>query len=161
MFQAERNTNDSNYRLSLQNFNLRKSTCTPVCGDGFVTPGEECDDGTDNTRRPSTAVASPARARSVRTAATAGATRVEQCDDGVNQSQWGQSGCAPGCTLPPRCGDMQIDAAFEECDLGSGNSASGYGGCTTSCTIGPVLRRRRRAESAGDLRRRRERRLLR
>jgi fibro-slime domain-containing protein len=137
VFQAERNTNESNYRLSLQNFNLRKSTCTPVCGDAIVTPGEECDDGTDNTATPEYGKCTSASCTLGPFCGDGASDAAEQCDDGVNRSEWGQSGCAPGCTLPPRCGDGQIDAAFEECDLGAGNTATGYGGCTTSCMIGP------------------------
>ncbi len=142
VFQAERNTCESNYRLALQNFNLQRSTCTPICGENpdmtvTVTPPEECDDGNANTSTPTyggctagTCTLGPYCGDKIKNG-------PEECDDGSNRAVWGQSGCAPGCKNPPRCGDGRIDAAFEECDLGSGNTDDGYGGCTKSCTIGP------------------------
>src|SRR5690606_35861188 len=36
VFQAERNRCESNYRLELENFNLARSVCSPVCGDGVI-----------------------------------------------------------------------------------------------------------------------------
>jgi fibro-slime domain-containing protein len=46
VFQAERQTTGSTYRLTLSGFNAGASQCTPTCGDGIVSIGEECDDGT-------------------------------------------------------------------------------------------------------------------
>lgn len=46
VFQAERHTVDSNYRLTLSNFQNGISECQPVCGDGIKTPDEACDNGT-------------------------------------------------------------------------------------------------------------------
>ena len=45
IFQAERNPGGSNYKLQLTGFNTSASLCTPVCGDGILTLGEQCDDG--------------------------------------------------------------------------------------------------------------------
>ena len=45
VFQAERQTNGSSYRLTLSGFNAAPSECRPVCGDGIIGIGEECDDG--------------------------------------------------------------------------------------------------------------------
>jgi fibro-slime domain-containing protein len=45
VFQAERQTTGSSYRLTLSGFNAAPSSCSPVCGDGIVGIGEECDDG--------------------------------------------------------------------------------------------------------------------
>jgi fibro-slime domain-containing protein len=45
VFQAERQTSGSSYRLTLSGFNAAPSECTPTCGDGIVSIGEECDDG--------------------------------------------------------------------------------------------------------------------
>jgi fibro-slime domain-containing protein len=45
VFQAERQTTGSTYRLTLSGFNAAPSECTPTCGDGIVSIGEECDDG--------------------------------------------------------------------------------------------------------------------
>jgi fibro-slime domain-containing protein len=48
VFQAERNTGASNYRLSLDDFELVKSSCQSHCGDGVVTLDEACDDGVND-----------------------------------------------------------------------------------------------------------------
>ena len=45
VFQAERNPSGSNYRLSLSGFNANPTVCAPVCGDGILSIGEQCDDG--------------------------------------------------------------------------------------------------------------------
>jgi fibro-slime domain-containing protein len=45
VFQAERQTSGSSYRLTLSGFNAAPSECRPVCGDGIIGIGEECDDG--------------------------------------------------------------------------------------------------------------------
>jgi len=47
VFQAERNPGGSNYKLELAGFNPAPSVCTPVCGDGILSLGEQCDDGTN------------------------------------------------------------------------------------------------------------------
>jgi fibro-slime domain-containing protein len=45
VFQAERHTGMSQYKLTLRGFEPAKSRCTSRCGDGVVTPDEFCDDG--------------------------------------------------------------------------------------------------------------------
>ncbi|ATB46657.1 DUF4215 domain-containing protein [Corallococcus macrosporus] len=47
VFQAERHTSASSYRLTLNNFLTARTECTATCGDGQVDEeaGEECDDG--------------------------------------------------------------------------------------------------------------------
>jgi fibro-slime domain-containing protein len=47
VFQAERNIYGSTYKLTLSGFNLAPTECRPVCGDGLIGIGEECDDGTN------------------------------------------------------------------------------------------------------------------
>lgn len=42
---AERQTTASSYQLTLSGFNAAPSECTPICGDGIIGIGEECDDG--------------------------------------------------------------------------------------------------------------------
>jgi fibro-slime domain-containing protein len=44
-FHAERKIEGSSFKLTLRNFSTARSDCTPICGDGVVTAGEECDDG--------------------------------------------------------------------------------------------------------------------
>lgn len=48
VFQAERQTNGSTYRLTLSGFNTSRSECRPECGDGIIQIGEECDDGVND-----------------------------------------------------------------------------------------------------------------
>jgi fibro-slime domain-containing protein len=48
VFQAERHTTDSNYKLTLAGFFFGKTSCSSVCGNGVVTPDEFCDDGLSN-----------------------------------------------------------------------------------------------------------------
>ena len=45
VFHAERNPTGSSFKLSLTGFDSAPSECEPVCGDGIVSLGEECDDG--------------------------------------------------------------------------------------------------------------------
>lgn len=48
VFQAERQTNGSSYRLTLSGFTMTRSECRPECGDGMIGLGEECDDGVND-----------------------------------------------------------------------------------------------------------------
>jgi fibro-slime domain-containing protein len=144
LFHAERLTQESNFRLTLQGFLAPRSTCSPVCGPNpspqtgvTLTPPEECDDGAAN-------VSTVEYGKCLSGTCTLGpycgdavTNGPEACDNGSNNAQYGQSGCGPGCVLPSRCGDGTIDSPLEECDLGSGNTTLGYEGCTTSCDIGP------------------------
>lgn len=45
VFQAERQPDGSSYKLTLGGFNMTRSECTPECGDGVISLGEQCDDG--------------------------------------------------------------------------------------------------------------------
>jgi fibro-slime domain-containing protein len=45
VFHAERKVAGSSFRLTLAGFDSAGSDCTPICGDGVVTLGEECDAG--------------------------------------------------------------------------------------------------------------------
>jgi fibro-slime domain-containing protein len=48
VFHAERKIDGSSFKLTLSGFDAQPSDCTPICGDGIVTAGEECDDGTND-----------------------------------------------------------------------------------------------------------------
>lgn len=48
VFHAERKRTGSSFRLTLSGFNTSRSECLPVCGDGIIAAGEECDDGEEN-----------------------------------------------------------------------------------------------------------------
>lgn len=45
---AERQTKASSYQLTLSGFSAQPSDCVPVCGDGVVGIGEQCDDGVNS-----------------------------------------------------------------------------------------------------------------
>lgn len=151
VFQAERNQCESNYRLELKNFNLQKSRCTPRCGDGIVTLGEECDDGDDSAvpplNEPPNNTAMPEYDGCTADVCTLGPycgdgvpNGDEPCDNGSNRSVWGDTSpnaCSAGCTPPPLCGDGNVDSPFEECDDGPMNVEDGYEACTTECVRGP------------------------
>ncbi len=145
VFQAERHPTGSNYQLTLDGFLAPRSTCSPVCGPNpqgqsptvTVTPPEECDDGANNT-------ATPTYGKCTATTCVLGPycgdhtqNGPEQCDDGTNLTQYGTSGCAPGCVTPPHCGDGVIQPDHEQCDNGGANADGLYGGCTTQCQLGP------------------------
>jgi fibro-slime domain-containing protein len=48
VFHAERKRDGSSFRLTLEGFQTARSDCEPVCGDGIVSLGEECDDGVND-----------------------------------------------------------------------------------------------------------------
>ena len=130
VFQAERHTVASNYRLTLSNFVNKKSVCTSVCGDGIKTPNEVCDDGINDGlygHCTSTCELGPYCGDGFQ-------QPEEECDDGVNLSPYG--GCAPGCKKGASCGDGKVDSAFgEQCD--DGVNTGEYGKCDEGCLLGP------------------------
>jgi len=142
VFQAERAWKGSTYKLTLSGFNDLPSACGPICGDGVVAPGEQCDNGTAKNlggynQCGSNCLLGPYCGDGI-------TNGPEQCDNGKNADDYGAtSGCAPGCTLPARCGDGIVQTQFdEECDDGSGNLTTkdpnqGYGGCLANCKRGP------------------------
>ena len=113
IFGADRHPPESNYQLTLQGFTTKKSACTPFCGDGIVTNGEQCDCGNDSFT----------------------GTRPDGCPGPNNDSTYG--GCKTDCTYGPFCGDkiVQTDnGGSEECDLGKDNSTNpGKDGCRIGC----------------------------
>ncbi len=143
LFQAERHTCQSNYRLTLSGFTQRESQCTSICGDGMIASTEVCDDGEMNGMGYGfcTAQCTPGP-RCGDGVLDAG---FEECDNGENGSGYfmAQGDCAPGCVIPPFCGDGNVDTAFgETCDLGldaEGNSLNvgAYDGCNAACLRGP------------------------
>ena len=131
VFQAERHTTQSNYKLTLRGFDAPKSVCKSKCGDGIVTPDEVCDDGINDG---SYGKCTPDCKRGPYCGDKKLQTPPEECDDGVNLSLYG--GCAPGCKKAPFCGDGKVDGAFgEQCD--DGVFAGGYDGCAAGCKRGP------------------------
>lgn len=45
VFHAERKPEGSSFQLTLSGFNTARSECLPICGDGIIAAGEQCDDG--------------------------------------------------------------------------------------------------------------------
>jgi len=130
VFQAERHTTQSNYKLTLSNFDNGKSICNSVCGDGIKTPDEACDDGINDGSYGS---CTPDCKKGPRCGDSLVQMPFEECDDGVNLSPY--EGCAPGCQLGAFCGDGQVDSLFgEQCD--DGDNDGGYNECATDCVLG-------------------------
>jgi fibro-slime domain-containing protein len=44
VFHAERKAEGSSFKLTLEGFEESRTECVPICGDGIVSLGEECDD---------------------------------------------------------------------------------------------------------------------
>jgi fibro-slime domain-containing protein len=138
VFQAERHTNGSNYKLTLRGFLKSRSFCDPVCGDGIRTTYEVCDDGAAND--PST---TPAYGKCAKDCKSRGpycgdaitqTANGEECDNGSNTGGYGL--CAATCKLGPRCGDGVPQPQFgEQCD--DGMNLGGYGKCAPGCVAGP------------------------
>jgi fibro-slime domain-containing protein len=133
VFQAERQKDSSTYRLTLSGFSAAASDCHPICGDGVVTPGEQCDNG-DNPG--GYGQCNPDCTRGPYCGDAVVQEEYEQCDNGLNADPYGSDGCAPNCELPPRCGDEVVQTQFgEQCD--DGVNSGEYGGCNPDCTRGP------------------------
>jgi fibro-slime domain-containing protein len=136
LFQAERHTTQSSYRLTLRGFEKKKTSCVSVCGDAVVTPDEVCDDGTAMN----TGTYGRCKADCQGYGPRCGDNMVqagdgELCDNGFNLGGYGPNGCAPGCKLSPRCGDGKVDGTFgEACD--DGTNDGGYGECAPGCQLG-------------------------
>ena len=153
VFQAERQTTCSSYKLTLSGFNAAPTECTPSCGDGVIVGDEECDCGDGKSKVPDTCTG-PNDKPSYNGCTSACKWgpycgdgqkngEDEECDNGNNNDDYGVTdGCAAGCKLPARCGDGKIQTDFdEECDDGSKNSSSSdpkvaYGGCMANCKRG-------------------------
>jgi fibro-slime domain-containing protein len=90
VFQAERQTTGSSYKLTLSGFNAAPSDCKPICGDGIVELGEECDDG--KNQGGSYGLCGPGC--KLGTYCGDGIVQPgEDCDDGVNDGNPCPSGC--------------------------------------------------------------------
>ncbi len=100
------------------------SCAAPICGDGNLDPGEECDDGNNVDGD-----GCDANCKVELPQAFCGDGNLdpgEECDDGNNVDG---DGCSATCTVEPVCGDGNLDPG-EECD--DGNNADGDG-CDANC----------------------------
>ncbi len=135
VFQAERQTTSSSYRLTLSGFNAAESDCNPTCGDGVMTPGEQCDDGVFSGEygqcAPGCIIGPHCGDNEV--------NGPEECDNGVNNSGYDDpdpNACLPGCIKPPFCGDKIVSKmSGEQCDDGVNDGS--YGTCNPDCTFAP------------------------
>ncbi len=136
VFQAERHTTRSQYRLTLTNFTQAPSECQDLCGDDVVSSREVCDQGANNGDGDGSAYGGCADDCTLEPRCGDGVLDAEfgeTCDDGLNLGG-SASACAPGCqSVGSSCGDgvLQTDAD-EQCD--DGNTDSGDG-CSATCTI--------------------------
>jgi fibro-slime domain-containing protein len=163
VFQAERQTDGSSYKLTLSGFNASPTSCVPTCGDGEVVADEECDCGEDKENFPSRCTGANddklyggcTRQCKWGSYCGDGITNEpdEKCDDGkLNGTDQSPNGCTLGCTKKSFCGDGNADTdREEECDFGEKNGKkldnelnptgddSGQVYCTTECTIPPGI----------------------
>ncbi|WP_437656939.1 DUF4215 domain-containing protein [Sorangium sp. So ce1182] len=96
VFHAERQTAASTFKLTLQGFATARSECTPACGDGIVSLGEQCDDGVNDGGY---GECGP-RCQLGELCGDGVVQDVEECDDGNNLD--GDT-CGSGCrNLTPR-----------------------------------------------------------
>jgi len=124
------------------------------CGDGQVARAEACDDGNvmsgDGCTADCTRIELGWRCPVPGTSCVAVETpppapgcgdgvvqEPETCDDGVNASEYGPTGCTPDCRVPPACGDGVRDEDWgEECDDGG---LEPYDGCEPDCRVDPFF----------------------
>jgi fibro-slime domain-containing protein len=162
VFQAERQTTSSSYKLTLSGFNAAPSECKPKCGDGEVVADEECDCGEDPDKVPDrcTGPNDDNLYGGCSTTCTWGTfcgdgetNGPEECDDGkLNGTDQSPNQCTLGCTKQHFCGDGKSDTdRGEECDLGDKNGQkldsqlepssdpTAQVFCTLECTIPPSI----------------------
>ena len=98
----------------------------PVCGDGIVDAGEQCDDGVAN----SDVLADACRTDCTYPYCGDGVVDTgEACDEGINNDDNGD--CTTQCAYGG-CGNGVVDAG-EECDDGPDNSDVQPDACRTTC----------------------------
>jgi fibro-slime domain-containing protein len=138
MFQAERHTMASTYRLTLSGFARIVTRCNPICGDGIVVGNEVCDDGTAQNDGLPGHCTPDCSARVASCGDGIVSMPLEQCDNGVNDGSYGT--CKSDCTLAGYCGDSATNGP-EQCDNGALNvrveTAYGPGVCTLACRTAP------------------------
>jgi fibro-slime domain-containing protein len=131
VFQAERHTTASSYRLTLSNFAKSLTTCEPVCGDGIVTRLEACDDAVNvggyGGCMPGCLELGPRCGDAVVQGGDG-----EQCDMPPNVGGYG--GCDASCRRGPFCGDGLLNGD-EQCD---DMNTVDTDDCTNACRSGII-----------------------
>jgi len=94
VFQAERHTSESNYRLTLRGFVKARTSCKSVCGDGIKTKDEACDDGPNNGKGYGFCEAGCKALGPHCGDGILQADKGEECDDGNSDPK---DGCSPDC----------------------------------------------------------------
>jgi fibro-slime domain-containing protein len=132
LFQAERKQFRSSYKLTIGQFSRTHTDCRDRCGDGVVNGSEQCDNGAANADDAYGGCTTQCTLGPFCGDANLDASFGEECDDGTNQTTYGQTeGCGPGCRTVPYCGDGKVDSLFgEQCDDADQN---GKGPCDTGC----------------------------
>ena len=100
----------------------------PVCGNGQIEQGEQCDAGNIQNGDGCSAVCQ-IEAEDAAVCGNAIIEGQEQCDDGNNQNG---DGCSANCAIEnPVCGNARVEQG-EQCD--DGNNQNGDG-CSAACVI--------------------------
>lgn len=107
----------------------------PLCGNGIVDPGEQCDLSWENN-------SDVGYCRTDCTTAYCGDgylwIGVEACDQGSDGNSGDYAGCNPDCSLANFCGDGVLHP-YEACDAGeangTGESEEGFVGCSATCGL--------------------------
>jgi fibro-slime domain-containing protein len=137
IFGADRGATESNYQLTLNAFSTNKTVCTPRCGDGVTSGGEECDCSDANSPTPDSCNGQKnddnvyggctTKCKYGAYCGDGNTDTGEVCDAGTNNgatyiTDKNSGGCSVTCQLPHFCGDKHVDTAFgEQCDLGDSN----------------------------------------
>jgi fibro-slime domain-containing protein len=134
IFQAERRTTRSSYKLTVGQFSRKHTVCSPRCGDGVVNGNETCDKGKDNSDTAYGGCTTQCTPGPYCGDGKTDAAFDEECDDGTNLGKYGdRNACGPGCKKPHYCGDGKVDSnSGERCDNGPDNGKLG-GTCTIEC----------------------------
>ncbi len=116
------------------NFKVKANAMGPVCGNGIVEAGEQCDDG--NTVN-GDGCSSTCQLENPPAVCGNGILEAgEQCDDGNTVNG---DGCSSTCqieTPPPVCGNGIVEAG-EQCDEGAANGQPGSD-CSATCQCIPM-----------------------
>lgn len=129
VFHADVHPRESNYQLTLFGFSTTKSICTPDCGDGVRTMGEQCDLG----REKNSDDAYEGCTTECKYGPYCGDGKTdgpEECDqEKENGATYGKDKCTSNCKWAAYCGDGKTDGKDgEECDTGGPSSV-----CDADC----------------------------